>query len=215
MGVLVVWNSICVSFNPNCMTEVVKTSSQNFRFASIDLLTPKTPDFHMFAKTVVVVCLLGLIADSDNCRAQSDNDRSKQRLPSSYLYSVLNGQKGDKTTFRDSSGRTQGSATQSGSRISIRDGSGRSIGSAETSGNKTTFRDASGRTIQTATTNGERTTFRSSSGSSLGTATQSRNNTTFRDSSGRSIGSASSSGTRTTFRDSSGRSSGSSSNNRR
>ena len=169
----------------------------------------------MFARTVAVVCLLGLIAVSDNCRAQSDNDRSKQRLPSSYLYSVLNGQKGDKTTFRDSSGRTQGSATQSGSRISIRDGSGRSIGSAETSGNRTTFRDASGRTIQTATTNGERTTFRSSSGSSLGTASQTRNNTTFRDASGRSIGSASSSGTRTTFRDGSGRSSGSASNNRR
>jgi hypothetical protein len=64
----------------------------------------------MFARTVVVVSLLGLMAVSDNCRAQSDDDRSKQRLPSSYLYSVLNGQKGDKTTFRDSSGRTQGSA---------------------------------------------------------------------------------------------------------
>ena len=90
----------------------------------------------MFARTAVVVCLLGLMAVSDNCRAQSDDDRSKQRLPSSYQYSVLNGQKGNKTTFRDSSGRTQGSATQSGSRISIRDASGRSFGSAETSGNK-------------------------------------------------------------------------------
>ena len=50
----------------------------------------------MFARTVVVVCVLGLIAVSDNCRAQSDDDRSKQQLPSSYLYSVLNGQQGDK-----------------------------------------------------------------------------------------------------------------------
>ena len=146
----------------------------------------------MFARTVVVVCLLGLIAVSDNCRAQSDDVRSKQRLPSTYLYSALNGQNGDRTTFRDLSGRTQGSATQSGNRISIRDGLGRSIASAETSGNKTIFRVASGRTIQTATANGERTTFRSSNGSSLGTASQSRNNTTFRDSSGRSVGSASS-----------------------
>jgi len=160
----------------------------------------------MFARTVVVVGLLGLIAFSDNCRAQSDDVRSKQGLPSSYLYSVLNGQKGDKTTFRDSSVRTQGSATQTGNRVSIRDSSGRSIGSAETSGTKTTFRDASGRVIQTATTNGDRTTFRSSSGSNLGTASQSRNNTTFRDSSGRAMGSASSSGPRTNFRDSSGRS---------
>lgn len=104
----------------------------------------------MFARTVVVVCLLGLIAFGDNCRAQSDNDRSKQQLPSSYLYSVLHGQKGDKTTFRDSSGRTQGSAIQSNNRITIRDGSGRSIGSAETSGNKTIFRDASGRSIGSA-----------------------------------------------------------------
>ena len=122
----------------------------------------------MLARIVVAVCLFGLIVFGDNCRAQSDNDRSKQLLPNSYLYSVLNGQKGDKTTFRNSSGRTQGSATQSGNRIAIRDGSGRSIGSAETSGNKTTFRDASGRTIQTATANGERTTFRSSNGGSLG-----------------------------------------------
>ena len=104
----------------------------------------------MFARTVVVVCLLGLIGFGDNCRAQSDNDRSKQQLLSSYLYSVLHGQKGDKTTFRDSSGRTQGSAIQSNNRITIRDGSGRSIGSAETSGNKTIFRDASGRSIGSA-----------------------------------------------------------------
>ena len=169
----------------------------------------------MFARTVAVVCLLGLIAVSDNCRAQSDNDRSEQRLPSTFLQTVLHGQKGEKTTFRDSSGRTQGSATQSGNRISFRDGSGRTIGSAETSGNRITFRDASGRTIQTATTNGGRTTFRSSNGSSLGSASQSRNNTTFRDASGRAIGSASKTGNQTTFRDSSGRSSGSASSNRR
>ena len=43
-------------------------------------------------------------------------------MPATYLHLMLHGQKGDKTTFRDSSGRTQGSATQSGSRISIRDG---------------------------------------------------------------------------------------------
>lgn len=108
-------------------------------------------------------------------------------MPSSYPYSVLNGQKGDKTTARDWPGRTQGSATQSGNRISIRDGSDQSIGSAEISKNRTTFRDASGRTIQTATTKGERTTFRSSNGSSLPTASQSRNSTTFRDSSGRQL----------------------------
>jgi len=130
--------------------------------------------FQMFVRTVVIICLLGLIAVSDNCRAQSDNDRSTQQIPSSYLYSVFNGQKGDKTTFRDSSGRTQGSATQSGNRTSIRDGSGRSIGSAETSGNKTTFRDASGRSIGSASSSGTRMTFRDSSGRSSGSSSNNR-----------------------------------------
>jgi hypothetical protein len=85
----------------------------------------------MFARTVVVVSLLGLMAVSDNCRAQSDDDRSKQRLPSSYLYSVLNGQKGDKTTFRDSSGRTQGSAIPYGKNPQPVEVAGRGDGDAK------------------------------------------------------------------------------------
>lgn len=41
---------------------------------------------------------------------------------------------GDRTTFRDSSGRSAGAATQSGSRTTFRDSSGRSSGSATTTG---------------------------------------------------------------------------------
>jgi hypothetical protein len=109
-------------------------------------------------------------------------------------------------TFRDASGRTHGSATQSGSRTILRDSSGRTIGSANTTGNRTTVRDASGRTIESANTNRDRITFRSSGRSNLGSASQSRNQITFRDASGRSIGTANNNGSRTTFRDSSGRS---------
>jgi YD repeat-containing protein len=51
----------------------------------------------------------------------------------------------------------------------FRDSSGRTIGTATTSGNQTTFRDSSGHTIGTATTNGNQTTFRDSSGHTTGT----------------------------------------------
>ena len=149
----------------------------------------------MFTRCLFALCFVGSIGFNTIARAQSDDNRNKQRLPNTQWYSGIGSQSGDRTTFRDSSGRT--------------------IGSANTSGNRTTVRDASGRTIETASTNRDRTTFRSSSGSNLGSASQSRNQTTFRDASGRSTGSANNNGSRTTFRDSSGRTTGSANSNRR
>jgi hypothetical protein len=53
-------------------------------------------------------------------------------------------------TFRDSSGRTIGTATKSGSVTIFRDSSGRTTGTATTdSQGTTTFRDSSGRTTGT------------------------------------------------------------------
>ena len=58
-----------------------------------------------------------------------------------------------KTTYRDSSGRTTGSATTNSSgKTTYRDASGRTKGTASTSSSgKTTYRDASGRTTGSST----------------------------------------------------------------
>lgn len=64
----------------------------------------------------------------------------------------------DQTTFRDSSGRTIGTATtdSAGSRT-FRDAGGRTTGSASTdSGGSTTFRDSGGRPTGSASTGGGR-----------------------------------------------------------
>lgn len=57
-----------------------------------------------------------------------------------------------KTTYRDASGRTTGSATTNSSgKTTYRDSSGRTTGSSSTnSSGKTTYRDASGRTTGTS-----------------------------------------------------------------
>ncbi len=58
-----------------------------------------------------------------------------------------------KTTYRDASGRTTGSATTNSSgKTTYRDSSGRTTGSSSSnSSGKTTYRDASGRTTGTST----------------------------------------------------------------
>lgn len=67
---------------------------------------------------------------------------------------VVNAQ--SKTTYRDASGRTTGSATTNSS-------------------GKTTYRDASGRTTGTSTTNAQgKTTYRDASGRTTGTSTKKR-----------------------------------------
>ena len=115
----------------------------------------------MFTRCLFTLCFVGSIGFRGLARAQSDDNRNKQRLSNTQWYSGIGSHSGDRTTFRDASGRTQGSATQTVSRTTFRDSSGRTIGSADTSGNRTTVRDASGRTIETASTNRDRTTFRS------------------------------------------------------
>ena len=75
-----------------------------------------------FTRRLFVLCLIGSIGFSSIARAQSDNNRNNQRLPNTQWYSGIGNQSGDRTTFRDASGRTQGSATQSGSRTTFRDG---------------------------------------------------------------------------------------------
>ena len=52
----------------------------------------------------------------------------------------------DRTTYRDGSGRTAGSASQTGNRTTYRDASGRVTGTSTDHGNgRTTYRDSSGR----------------------------------------------------------------------
>ena len=107
----------------------------------------------MLSRCSFVFCILGLNCLSSSVQAQQGNHSAESRLPNTQVYSGIGGHSGDRITFRDSSGRMQGSATQSGSRTTFRDSSGRNAGSANTSGNKTTVRDASGRTIETANAN--------------------------------------------------------------
>ena len=61
-------------------------------------------------------------------------------------------------------------AVHAASTTTYRNSQGRTVGSASTSGNKTTFRDASGRTTGTATRSSSGTTYRNSSGKTMGTA---------------------------------------------
>lgn len=56
-------------------------------------------------------------------------------------------------------------------RTTYRDSKGRTVGSATTSGNKTTYRDAKGRTTGTATRSASgTTTYRNSQGRTVGSA---------------------------------------------
>ena len=76
-----------------------------------------------------------------------------------------------------------------------RDSSGRSIGTASTSHGRTTYRHRPGRPPGTAhpSPNGSKTIYRDRSGRSIGTATtQSNGSVIFRDASGRQVGTASS-----------------------
>jgi hypothetical protein len=62
-------------------------------------------------------------------------------------------------------------ATHAASTTTYRNSQGKTVGSASTSGNKTTFRDASGRTTGTVTRSSSgTTTYRNSSGKTMGTS---------------------------------------------
>ncbi len=116
---------------------------------------------------------------------------------------------GKNGTLRDASGRTTYSANSTASTTTYRDSSGKTVGTATgTSPDRLTYRDATGRTTGTATESGTNTTFRDASGKTTSTTTVSGNTTTFRDSSGRTTGTASRSGDTITFRDASGRTTG-------
>ena len=56
--------------------------------------------------------------------------------------------------------------------VKYRDSSGRTVGSASTRSGTTTFKDAAGRKVMTATTRSGKTTFRDSNGRFKGTATR-------------------------------------------
>jgi|LakMenEpi03Aug12_release.lakeMendotaPanAssembly.Ray.scaffolds.fasta_scaffold182650_1 hypothetical protein len=118
---------------------------------------------------------------------------------------------GSRSDFRDSSGRSTGSAVRTGDRVTFRDSSGRVTGTASVRGGDITFRDASGRTVGTSQQlgNGGGSTLRESSGRTLGSSRETGGSLRYRDSSGRSVGSGQATGSGFQFRDSSGRSSGS------
>jgi hypothetical protein len=62
--------------------------------------------------------------------------------------------------------------TASAQQATFRDSGGRTTGTAATSGNMTTYRNSGGRTVGTGTTDSQgTTTFRDSSGRTTGTAT--------------------------------------------
>ena len=88
----------------------------------------------MLSRCSLAVCFLGLICLSVNVQAQQGKHAAEGRLSTTQLYSGIGSHSGDRATFRDSSGRTQGSATQSGNRTTFRDSLGRSVGSADTWG---------------------------------------------------------------------------------
>ncbi len=74
------------------------------------------------------------------------------------------------TVFRDSAGRTLGTATASRTgTVTYRDAAGRTLSTASETAGRTTFRDASGRTTSTAEKNGAIATFRDSTGRTMGT----------------------------------------------
>jgi|GEM_PF-1717683 len=160
----------------------------------------------------VLVCVL---CQSGAAMAQRPDPAIGSNWPNGAGSTAVGGGNGDRTTFRDASGRSLGTSVQQGNRTVFRDSSGRSIGSSDFSGSRTTFRDASGRPVQSATNSQNRTTLRSSNGAVLGSSSPSGNQTQFRDSSGKSIGSALRNNGRSTFRDSSGRFVGSANRNQK
>ena len=78
----------------------------------------------------------------------------------------------NRTTYRDASGRYQGSATVNGRTTIYRDASGRYQGSATVNGNRTIYRDASGRYQGSSTVNGRTTVYRDASGRYKGSSTK-------------------------------------------
>ena len=76
---------------------------------------------------------------------------------------------GQWTVYRDSSGRTSGTASVNGNQTVIRDSSGRIQGFVTQSGGRTVYRDSSGKTVMTGTRSGSRTVYRDSSGRIVGT----------------------------------------------
>ena len=98
---------------------------------------------------------------------------------------AANAQPGGRTTLRDASGHTLGTATTAGSQTTFRDPGGRTTGSATVEGNRTVFRDGTGRTVGTAMTSGRLTTYRDATGRTQATSSESQGRTTFREPGGR------------------------------
>lgn len=155
------------------------------------------------------VLALGLVGTFSTLESQAQVSRSGGVPLSKWDTATRSG--GSRTDFRDSSGRTTGSAVRSGDRVTFRDASGRVTGTASVRGGDVTFRDASGRTLGTSQQSGigSGSTLRGASGRTLGSSRESGGTVRYRDASGRSVGAGQATSQGFQFRDSSGRSSGS------
>jgi len=115
----------------------------------------------MFARCLLIGFMLAVVCLGRSAYAQKPDPALGSGWPNGTWSTNVGSRSGDRTTFRDASGRLLGSAVQQGSRTTFRDSSGRSVGSADSSSNRTTFRDASGRSVQSATNSQNRTAERS------------------------------------------------------
>ena len=122
----------------------------------------------MFVRKSWIAILVYALCHSGMALAQRPDPAIGSNWPNGTWATAVGGGNGDRTTFRDASGRSLGTAVQQGNRTLFRDGSGRSVGAANSSGSRITFRDASGRIVQSATNSNRGTTFRSSSGATSG-----------------------------------------------
>ena len=143
----------------------------------------------MFVRKSWIAILVYVVCHSGAAVAQRPDPAVGLNWPNGTWATAVGGSNGDRTSFRDASGRSIGTAVQQGNRTQFRDSSGRSIGAADSSASRVTFRDASGRIVQSATNPSSGTKYRSSNGATSGSSSISGNRTQFRDSSGKSIGS--------------------------
>src|SRR5512138_3681649 len=93
---------------------------------------------NFFAGLLLLALVTGhlLAADTKKPAVPGGDDLSR--------YAVTKPAPGSRTTLRDSSGRTTGTASTTGTQTILRDSSGRTTGTATVQGNQTVFRDSSG-----------------------------------------------------------------------
>jgi hypothetical protein len=104
----------------------------------------------MFVRKSWIAILVCVLCHGGVAVAQRPDPALGPNWLNGALSTTAGGGSGDRTTFRDASGRSLGTAVQQGNRTIYRDSSGRTIGSADTAGSRSTSRDSSGRSTGSA-----------------------------------------------------------------